>query len=775
MSRGSLAGLAAVVATLIVPVAARADHIPVIAPGPQESPAAAAVRTAPAPGDAATRIARSAATGTLRAGAGRADITPPTGYYFQGWVRSDARGNGVLTRLYARVIVLQRGSQKVALVAEDLNGIAGGMLADAANLVKDRGFSERNVIDSASHTHGGPGSYYNFGTYNSVFPTKNSLTAVKLDADPQLYTFLVKRLALAIRRADADLAPASAGWGSTQILGLTHNRSLEAHLADHGILKDYGQGRESDDPDGYAHTIDPAVDVLRVDKIIGGRHVPIGIWSAFANHGTTIRATFPYYARDHHGSATLVPEQALRAVATRALRRLHRRRSQEVVTVYGNTDEGDMSAGLSREGPAWADEVGRIEAKAFLTAWRSAGRRMSTRPALDTRWTRVCFCGQETEGGKVASQPEIGVPLLTGSEEGRGGLEELSRRNFEGTRNPVDTGAQGHKLGATLDSSSTPRAVPLLAVRVADRMLVSVPGEMTSDMGRRVRASVLGASAPGGISRVVISGLVNEYLSYFTTPEEYERQHYEGGSTLFGKLSSNVLKLELTELARRLVEGRPAPEAYPYDPGNGLEADKPAFGEGAATATAKAQPTATRRLGHAVFSWQGGPKGLDRPLDTAFIRLERRHKHRWVLAASDLGLQVLWGVDGDGVYTAQWEIPLNARLGAYRFVVRGNRYRLVSRSFSVLASRALTVVQDGTRAVRLEYPRAVVEKDVTYRPERAAGGAVRFSAGARSATARRRHAPHWSVPGRLHGTVIVRPGAARDRFGNTNGDAFTLR
>src|SRR5213080_3971613 len=84
-----------------------------------------------------------AAAPPLRAGAGRADITPPTGYYMMGWVRSDAKVTGQHTRLWARVIVLQRGKHKVALVSEDLNGIAGGMLADAAAMNRDRGYSQR--------------------------------------------------------------------------------------------------------------------------------------------------------------------------------------------------------------------------------------------------------------------------------------------------------------------------------------------------------------------------------------------------------------------------------------------------------------------------------------------------------------------------------------------------------------------------------------------------------------------------------------------------------
>src|SRR5947208_4403180 len=88
-----------------------------------------AIAAAPAPAKA-----------TIRVGVGRADITPPTGYYMMGWVRSDALIQGQNTRLWARVIVLQQGSRKVALVAEDLNGIPGGMMAAAARLDRDLGF-----------------------------------------------------------------------------------------------------------------------------------------------------------------------------------------------------------------------------------------------------------------------------------------------------------------------------------------------------------------------------------------------------------------------------------------------------------------------------------------------------------------------------------------------------------------------------------------------------------------------------------------------------------
>src|SRR6266576_2375879 len=440
----------------------------------------------------------------LQVGVGRADITPPTGYYMMGWVRSDAKVTGQNTRLWARVIVLQQGDRKVALVAEDLNGIPGGMMAAAADEDRDIGFSEQNVLDSASHTHAAPTGFYNFPTYNTVFMTINSPTDFDLGGslDPQLYAFMVQRLALAIRRANANLGPGKLGWGATSITDVTENRSLEAHLYDHGIHEPYGQGTVSEDPKGLLHTIDPEVNVLRVDKLIGGRQVPVGMWSTFANHGTVNKFQFTYYNEDHHGAATERVERSIRRSGRVPA-------GQDVVNAYGNTDEGDISAGLTRSGPAAADYVGSREATAFLRAWNQAGGRMQRSPKFDWRWTRMCFCGQNTAVGPVADHGAFGLSEFTGSEEGRGPLFDITRTPFEGDHLPVGAGglpqnpvadpAQGDKIviGAPLD---IPKAVPLMAVRIADRMIVSVPGEMTEEMGRRVRASVLAAGAKAGIS-----------------------------------------------------------------------------------------------------------------------------------------------------------------------------------------------------------------------------------------------------------------------------------
>jgi neutral ceramidase len=450
-------------------------------------------------------------------------------------------------------------------------------------------------------------------------------------------------------------------------------------------------------------------------------------------------------------------------------------RRQLVLNVYGNSNEGDQSAGLVRDGPAASDYVGRVEAAAMVRAWRRAGAALTPTPELDVRWTRTCFCGQATEGGNVADYAMIGFPFLTGSEEERGPLFDVRQTPFEGMRNPLPVPGQGHKMGIPLDASTVPKAVPLTALRVGDGLIVTLPGEPTTEVGRRVRAAVQQAS---GLDRIVVSGLAGEFIQYLTTPEEYDRQHYEGGSTLYGPLSSNLLRQELAELARRLVSGEPAQGAYPLDPTNGITPDAPPYDPGAASGAIESQPKrAVRRFERAELRWRGGPYGLDRPLGRAFVTVQRRVRGRWRTVDSDLGLGMLWKVDTEGNHHALWEVPREAATGVYRLQVRAKRYRLTSRSFRVRAARTLAVRQvsssPGTVAVVLDYPEAVRDVDLRDRPPSARGGVVRFRVGGQTVVVRS-SGTAFEVPRPAGASVSVPAGAARDGHGNRNGTAVTL-
>ena len=676
---------------------------------------------------------------TLRVGVGRADITPPTGYFTMGNVRSDARAKGQHTRLQARAIVLERGDTKVALVVTDLCCVAGGLLTEAAKQLEGRGIDERSMVVAGTHTHSAPGQYFPFNAHDVTFPNFPTPTEFSLQPDPQLYAFLARRIATAIARADDDLAPGVAAWGHTEIpVGLTENRSIEAHLANYGIQRELGEGSASESPRGAGSTIDPDLDVLRVDKLHDGRLVPVGLWSTFANHGTVVLGSrAENYNGDHLGAAMLATEDALRRTGGAPA-------GQDVVTAFSNADEGDASSALHRTGPAAAEYVGRVEAAAMMRAWRDAGDRLEATPDLDLRWSRFCFCGQETRGGRVDDKAVPGLPLLSGSDEHRGQLHENTGLVFEGDRLPTEVGPQGNKIQLEPQGVPIPRGAPLAIVRVGDGVVVSNPGEVTTEVGRQIKEAVASAMAGTGVRSIAISGLANEYQGYFTTPEEYAWQAYEGGQTNFGKYSSNLLVDQTGLLAASLAEGRGAPEPYDFDPTNGLEPDDTPFPDGAERGEALDQPVGAHRLGRAAFSWRGGARGTDRPLDRAFVRVERHTDSGWRRAYDDLGITIEWRVEGneqvplgpgylleanEGRYTAQWEVPLDAAPGRYRFVVTAKRYRLASASFPVGRGAQLSVdpvrAPAGRAAFTLAYPQPEPYADLTWRPQVARGRSVK--------------------------------------------------
>jgi neutral ceramidase len=741
---------------------------------------AGAPATQAAPG---TAPARDRLAG-LQVGVGRADITPPTGYFTMGNVRSDARAEGQHTRLQARAIVLARGERKVALVVTDLCCVAGGLLTEAAERLEGTGIDERSMVVSATHTHSAPGQYFPFAAYDVTFPNLHTATAFSIQPDPQLYGFLARRIATAIARANADLGPGAAAWGHAEIpVGLTENRSIEAHLANFGIDRELGEGSASESPHGRASTVDPDLEVLRVDKEIGGRLVPVGMWSTFANHGTVnLGSMASNYNGDHLGAAMLVTEDALRRAGGAPA-------DQDVVSAFSNADEGDTSSALDRTGPAAAEYVGRVEAAAMMRAWTEAGRRLSTTPTLDLRWTRFCFCGQETRGGRVDDKAVPGLPLLSGSDEHRGQLHEHTGVVFEGHRLPAEVGPQGNKIQLEPQGVPIPQGAPLALVRVGDGAVVSNPGEVTVEVGRRIKAAVGEALSRVGVDTVAISGLANEYQGYFTTPEEYAWQAYEGGQTNFGKYSANLLVEETARLARSMRDGTRAPAPYPFDPTNGLRADHTPFPPGIDEAAAVDQPGPVTRLGRARFSWRGGPRGTDRPLDRAFVTVQRQSPSGWARAHDDLGMTIRWEVEGDeavplgaryakeaehGTYRAFWEVPVDASTGTYRFVVTGKRYRLVSRGFRVLRGAALTVrpvrAPRGRAAFVLAYPTARPYVDLTYRPATAAGGVAMVRVDGRRTVVRARRDGTFVLAAPAGSRVVVPARAARDGFGNINAE-----
>lgn len=695
----------------------------------------------------------------LRAGAAAVDITPRNGGTTLGFVRPDITVKGAHGRLTGRVIVLDDGDTRIALLATDLGFPLDkeGLVARLAPL----GFTHETIFYTGTHTHSGP---------ESIAPWQTA------------------QLAAAVREATERLVPARAGWGQVTVPGVARNRSIEAHLANHGIDQFYGEGHPEDDPEGADHGVDRRLRVLRVEGTDGR---PIAAWMNFPVHLTTSTPAADVWDADLAGPAEQHLEDAVGGTDRHGEGGL---RTQGFVALFNNGSLGDLMPVFDAYNPtAVMDRNGRRIADGAQVAWRQAGRRLRADLPVDVRWTRICYCGQEVEAGRrVAVTPVFGLPFLGGSEDGASIFHEPLAT--EGRRLPAGTGdpVHGRKIqvapSEVLDVHEAQPEVHL--VRLGDRLLVGAPGEPSVEMGRRFEAAVR-PSLPAGVRDAVVVGLTNDYLGYLITPEEYEMQHYEGGHTVFGIWTSLLMRDSFVALSRALRDGAAAPA--PTVPG-GLGDAAPAtpdVGDGGTAGALTAQPQErVERFDVVDLGWTGGAQGADRPVDRPFVSVERQEAGgAWRRVDSDLGLSLLWRETASGRHAARYDVPGDLPAGTYRLRVASARYDLPTRPFAVVADddlRPLGVTVQRLRkgrtrlVLRAQVPAPDPKRSIRHREMSPQGGRATLRLGRRVLRARwDARLGGWAVvvPRRVKpGTALVlRAGALRDAAGNRNGEAATLR
>jgi neutral ceramidase len=675
----------------------------------------------------------------LRAGAASVDITPKLGGTTLGYVRPDMAVGGVHTRLTGRALVLQDGDTKVALLATDL----GFPLSkdDVVARVADLGYTHETVVYTGTHTHSGP---------------------------EELADWQVEQLAQAIRTADKARTPARAAWGSSVVRGVARNRSVEAHLANHGQDLSYGQGHASDDPAGETHTVDDVLRVLRVDRADG---TPLSAWVEFPVHLT---ASTPYNTLWDSEIAGPTLEHLSEQVGTPGF-----------VGLYANGASGDLQPRFDAWNPqALMDLHGRRLAGGAFTAWRAAAGSLTGDLPVDVRWTNACYCGQDVEEGKaVSDQPVFGLPFLGGSEDGASIFHEPLAT--EGRRRPAPLAdpVHGRKIPA---APSAPlevhdRVPELQVLRLGDRLMLNTPGEPSVEMARRLVAAVQPV-LPRGVEEAFVVGLANGYMGYLVTPEEYEQQHYEGGHTVYGTWTSLLARNVLVELTASLQAGKPAPE--PDEPAvlGGTEAGTRDVGDGGVEGALATEPAATvPRHGLVEVAWTGAAGGVDRPVDAPFLVVERLVGKAWQRVATDLGVRFVWE-EADGAYTARYDVPADAALGPHRLRVLSGSYTLTTRTFSVVPAFGLRVLgarlSGGSVVLFAQNPKPDAVRSVAWRPVAPVGGTVRFTAGGRTLTARYDAVRGgWTAPaaGLRDGAGITVPaGGLVDGAGNRSGAAVAL-
>ncbi len=541
-------------------------------------------------------------TSALRAGFGRADVTPPPGVGLFGFGPESKRARGHRTRLYARSLVLEdsRG-QRIAFVALDLGSVSPLVHRRVAErIVGTTGIGADRLILSATHTHTGPNHFFGAKLYND----RGSSVA---GFDTAMANFLVDRVAAAIEEATRQLRPARAAWGAELFWGHTRNRSYEAFL-----LNDPPATLPAPPADlrlsPEQRAVDPTWTMLRVDLFDTerGRYEPAGALSIFAVHGTVNPAATDLFDGDIHA----LLERGLERHIDRSNGQPEGFRPRAIHLVVNGTS-GDVSPNWSQasrcppprlqtefrpagpRGPPPPDSwqaPSRETLAACLGAARDyveqAGAALSARAValfdrLETalsddldvgRAFRTLALRGPTAAPGLCPKPKMGSAALAGADDGYTRFEGwrflgLIDIGYEEGGSAIDRGAgdchapKRTALWPLHDCIAGPHGFPEFAqfavVRIGGMVLGVAPVEVTTTVGSRMKAEMQTAA---GMERLPLDSIAlvtlsNGYLQYVTTREEHTGQSYEGASNIYGPGAADVYAGHLARLTHQLYTG----------------------------------------------------------------------------------------------------------------------------------------------------------------------------------------------------------------------------
>jgi len=520
------------------------------------------------------------------AGVAEGDITPPPGLSLFGHGPEGRVAVGLRLRLRCQAFVLMSRSDVIALVPCDLA---------APDLLLQRAVAERlrqtthiggdRLLLMATHTHAGPAHYFGPRRYSSTF------SSYQPGFDQGVFDFLAERIAGIVAEAYASRSPACVGWSIKQAYGLTRNRSyapfavnsskpeiltkaLElVNRAEEKRSRGLEPNLSPEDPQTYGQAaVDPTLAVLRIDardskappdKKCSPAGKPRGLFAVFGMHPTAIANTNDLYHGDTFGFATREIEACMRD---------NRRASCVEVPPSGdgapfvagiaNGIEGDTSPLVDFQSPREARRIGQRLAHRILAAFDDSEGNLAARVDLshayrELKFPRALVSPESKE--RLCDAPSVGTAAAGGAEDGATRFRIVPELN-EGRRLRVPAGCHGTKLqlippegAATDDGLQFPAVAPISLLRIGDVSVATVPAEVTTVSGIRIREAI---AERLGRKPVVVVGLTNSYIQYIATRDEYRYQHYEGASTLYGPGSSDFLISQFKCLATWLTSGR---------------------------------------------------------------------------------------------------------------------------------------------------------------------------------------------------------------------------
>jgi neutral ceramidase len=446
--------------------------------------------------------------GELRVGAAQVEITPDVGTPMAGYYSARAM-EGVHDPLYAKVLVLEQDGRKAALVVCDLISMTRGVTDESRKLIEhaDPALPPERVMISATHSHTGP-----------VLPTGSSrdpaLAGDGMGKARQYVEALPARIADAVRRADAKLAPAKVSIGRGFEDRLSFNRRF--------FMKDgtvgWNPGKLNPNIVAPAGPIDPDVPVVYFESSADGR--PIATYVNFAMHLDTtggLRAS-----ADYPGTLAQL---------------LGRVKGPDMVTLFtagccGDINHIDVSTKTPQHGYGEAARIGTVLAGEVLKTYA----RLTPVQTFGPRGKRelVSLDLPENKPGEVEA------------------AEKVAAAFGERNKPPFLEQVKAYRVLDVARREGKPIEAEVQVIALGDDLaFVSLPGEIFVELGLSVKQQ-------SPFRHTVIAELANGSVGYVPTFKAYAQGNYEVVSARCAAGSGEKLATTAVKLLKEL-KGAEAP------------------------------------------------------------------------------------------------------------------------------------------------------------------------------------------------------------------------
>ncbi|XP_008574479.1 PREDICTED: neutral ceramidase [Galeopterus variegatus] len=656
-------------------------------------------------------------------GVGRADCTGQVSDIdLMGYGKIGQTAQGILTRLYSRAFIMAEpdGSNRTVFVNTDIGMVSQRLRLEVLNRLQSKYgslYRRDNVVLSGTHTHSGPGGYFQYTIFVIASEGFNNRS----------FEYMVNGIVKSIEIAHSNMKPGRIFTNKGIVDDTQINRSPSSYL----------QNPQSERA-RYSSNIDKEMVVLKMVDLNGD---DLGLISWFAIHPVSMNNSNHLVNSDNMGYASYLFEQEKNKgylpgqgpyVAAFASSNLGDVSPNILGPHCINTGESCDNAhstcpiggptvciakGPGRDMIESTQIIGRNIYQRAKELYESASQEVTGPLASAHQWvnmTDVTVRLNSTHTAKTC-KPALGYSFAAGTIDGNGGLNFI-QGTTEGNSfwdtirdlllgKPSDEIKECHKpkpiLLPTGEMSKPhpwhPDIVDVQIITLGSLAITAVPGEFTTMSGRRLREAVQAEFATYGMQNmtVVISGLCNVYTHYITTYEEYQAQRYEAASTIYGphtlsayiQLFRGLAKAIATDTVANLSRG-PEPPFFKQllSPLISDISDRAPIGRNFGDVLQPAKPE--YRVGEVVevvFVGANPKNSAENQTHSTFLTVERYEdaSAAWQIVYNDASWETrfYWhkGILGLSNTTIEWHIPDNAQPGIYRI-----RYFGHSRKQSIL-------------------------------------------------------------------------------------------